>query len=412
MMKKTGTCQVFSRYDNREYSVSMASRLGKYVLALAVFFLPPATFADDNDGFVPDEKLEEGFLTHYVNEAVAREMGKQDKSSAVNLSDYVSPPKFGGYFICKYSYSSEDGKEKGDGFSQRYIRLYVDGTILKVFAYRIQFQTMNDKFHVKDYFIEWQKFKEFRVKLGQFKRAFSFENPMNPWDVGAGNYSQLVLKLAGTGDFPGEASSGRDQGMQVQGDLLPIGKDKHSLIHYQLMVANGQGLNSSDANKRKDVLGTLQVQPVRGLVFGFFGWTGSYTIGDVTADRERYAISAKYDFADWTFRTEYAHSTGYRLADFSTDENGDMYVSGGTGRADAWYATVGVPCTSWLKTYVKYDVYRNQATWSSSKSIYSVAPNIRLHKNLMFQPQFNYVHDRNLDKADYCELWLEAYVRF
>lgn len=30
----------------------------------------------------------------------------------------------------------------------------------------------------------------------------------------------------------------------------------------------------------------------------------------------------------------------------------------------------------------------------------------------MFQPQFNYVHDRNLAKADYCEFWLETYVRF
>lgn len=411
MMKHTGSCPAFSLQALWKTAASLPSLLAVWSVALAVL-LPLSAFADTNDEFGSEEKLDEGFLTKYVNDAIAKGMEKQDKAATGKPYDYVSPPRLGGYFVGKYSYSSEDGKERGDGFSQRYIRLYIDGTILKDFAYRVQVQTANENFHVKDFFLEWQKFKEFRVKMGQFKRAFTFENPMSPWDVGVGSYSQLVLKLAGTGLYAGEASSGRDQGLQVQGDLFPVGKDRHSLLHYQLMVTNGQGINASDANRRKDLLGTIQIQPVKGLVLGVFGWTGNVTIGNVTADRERYAVSAKYDASDWTFRAEYAHSVGYRIADFSLDDNGEAYVSGGTGRSDAWYATVGVPCASWLKTYVKYDVYRELATWSSAKSIYSIAPNLRLHKNLMLQPQFNYVHDRNLAKPDYCELWLEAYVRF
>ncbi len=412
MMKTTGLWSAFSLHHCRKVPAGPASWLKGCAVALTVLLQPMAVFADTEDEFASEEKLEEGFLTKYVNEAVAREIDKQNRSESKNISDYVSAPKFGGYFVGKYSYSTEEGKESGDGFSQRFVRFYVDGKILKDFAYRIQFQTNNDKFHMKDYFLEWQKFKEFRVKIGQFKRAFTFENPMNPWDVGNGNYSQVMLKLSNSGDYPGENSSGRDQGLQVQGDLFPVGKDKHSLLHYQLMVANGQGINCADANKHKDILGTIQIQPIKGLVLGVFGWTGNFTYNGVTADRERYAVSAKYDAADWTFRSEYVHSVGHRYADFSLDEHGEAYVSGGTGRADAWYATLGVPCTPWLKTYVKYDVYRDQGTWGSAKSIYSVTPHIRLHKNLMFQPQFNYVHDRNLAKADYCEFWLETYVRF
>ena len=64
------------------------------------------------------------------------------------------------------------------------MRFYVDGTILRDFAYRIQVQTNNDKFHMKDYFIEWRRYKALRIKMGQFKRAFGMENPMNPWDIG------------------------------------------------------------------------------------------------------------------------------------------------------------------------------------------------------------------------------------
>lgn len=365
--------------------------------------------------FESDERLDEGFVTHYINSAIEKAMPATatppEPHYGRNVTDYVSAPKLGAYFIGKYACTSQEGKHSGTGFSQRLIRFYVDGKILGDFAYRIQVQTNNDKFHMKDYFIEWQKYPGLRVKFGQYKRAFGFENPMNPWDVGTGDYSQLTKLLTGHSDYIGGESSsngGRDQGIQLQGDLFPMAKDGHRLLHYQLMLANGQGINTSDADSRKDIIGTLQLQPVKGLVFGFFGWTGSFTDSrGVTVNRNRYMLSAKYDANDWTFRGEYAHSVGHKLSDWQADGTWT-----GNARADAWYATLGVPCTPWLKTYVKYDVYRDGADWAKAKSIYSLAPNIHLHKNLMFQPQLNYVHDRSLAKADYCEAWLELYVRF
>lgn len=374
--------------------------------------------AEAMDEFQSEERLEEGFITHYINKVVEKGMAAVDEAVGVEygrgITGYVSAPKFGGYFIGKYSYSGQEGKHSGDGFSQRLIRLYVDGTILRDFAYRIQVQTNNASFHMKDFYVEWQRYKAFRVKIGQYKRAFGFENPMNPWDVGVGDYSQLTKKMTGHSDYIGAettSNGGRDQGLQVQGDLLPVGKDRHSLLHYQLMVANGQGINSADADSRKDFLGTVQVQPVKGLFLGFFGWTGSYTAGDVTVDRNRYMLSAKYDRDDWTVRAEYAHSSGHKVSDYARQADGTYAVSG-EGKADAWYVTVGVPCTPWLKTYVKYDAYRDDATWGTAKSIYTVCPNFQLHRNLMFQVQYNYVHDRTLAKSDYSELWLETYVRF
>ena len=113
------------------------------------------------------------------------------------------------------------------------------------------------------------------------------------------------------------ANGGRDQGIQLQGDLLPAKSDGHRYIHYQLQMMNGQGINSSDANARKDFLGTIQFQPVKDLYIGLFGWTGDY-VGTVSAadgkqvkatvDRNRWAASLKYEHNDWTVRAEYAHS--------------------------------------------------------------------------------------------------------
>ena len=326
------------------------------------------------------------------------------------LTKYVSVPKFGGYFIGKYAYSNQDGMHNGEGFSQRFIRLYVDGTILNDFKYRIQVQFNNFSPHMKDYFVEWSHWKEFSIKVGQFKRAFTFENPYNPWNVGAGDYSQVVHKLAGIGDRNGEAATvgGRDQGIQFQGDLVPSKDGDFRYIHYQVQMMNGQGINASDQNRRKDFLGTIQVQPIKDLYIGVFGWTGNYVSNGVTVDRKRWAVGAQYEHNDWSARAEYVRSKGHKISDYDSTTG----TFNGSDTADGWYATIGVPCTKWLKIYAKYDCYRDEATFGSSRTIYSLIPNFQLHKNFLLQLQFNHVNDRKASDHNYQELWGELYVRF
>lgn len=355
--------------------------------------------ATNESDFQSDECTEEGFITHYLNEAIASGMQKADNATEVEygrkVTDYVSAPKFGGYFIGKYDYNDQDGTTKNGGFSQRLIRFYVDGKILNDFAYRIQIQTNNDKFHMKDFFLEWQKYAEFKVKIGQYKRAFGFENPMNPWDISSGDYS-LFTKVM-TSDSRGESSwgGGRDQGIQVQGDLFPMGKDNHRLVHYQVMVANGEGINVSDNDKRKDVIGTIQLQPIKNLFIGFFGWTGSSNKSAVTEKHNRYSLGVKYEENGWTARGEYGHSQS------------------NVGNDDVWYVLGAMPVNDWFRVGAQYQCYRKDKAWSNAQNVYSIIPEIQLHKNLKFQLQYNFVNDKNstTDKH-YNELWFETYVRF
>jgi uncharacterized protein YbgA (DUF1722 family) len=44
--------------------------------------------------------------------------------------------------------------------------------------------------------------------------------------------------------------------------------------------------------------------------------------------------------------------------------------------------------------------------------MYCLIPNIQLHKNLLFQVQGNFVHDRMAADRNYLEAWAEMYVRF
>lgn len=372
--------------------------------------------------------------------------------------------KFGGYIIGKYGWDSrsfDEAASQQDGFNLRLVRLYVDGYVFRDFKYRLQLEVNNTP-HVKDATLEWVHWKEFSIKAGQFKRAFTFEDPYNPFDVGVGDYSQLTKKLSGFSDrIGGEASNngGRDLGIQFQGDVLPVGKDKHPLIHYQVGVFNGQGINGWDKNKQKDFMGTIQFRPIKDLYIGAFGWKGNYTKDGVTVDRNRFDVGVKYE-SDWTVRAEYARSWGHKISDYAYDvvsynptydKSGNMVVDDNNNPvmqetkttkyantlnaaaqnrgkvADAFYATVGIPCAKWLKAYVKYDLYRDYANWDDNNtSIYSGALNFKFTKNLYFQAQYNFVNDKQykfdatsnkfvLDpkkSSKYSQLWAQMYVRF
>ena len=253
---------------------------------------------------------------------------------------------------------------------------------------------------MKDFYVEWAKYTAFSVKMGQFKRAFTFENPMNPWDVGVGDFSFLVQKMAGMGDRLGEANmGGRDLGIQVQGDFLPIGNDNHNLVHYQLGVYNGQGINLTDADKKKDVIGTIQLQPIKGLKVGVFGWKGNWIDGKgVDWKRERISTGLDFNRDNWTVRAEYATAIA-----------GEKEQSGG---ADAFYVTAGVPLQDWFKVYLKWDEFRSAATSSTRHDMYSACANFRLHKNLNFQLEFRHHNDKTLASANYNDLWFQTYIRF
>lgn len=324
------------------------------------------------------------------------------KKQAWRRSDIATVPKFGGYIIGSYKYDS-GSPTHGDGFNLRLVRAYVDGTIMRDFAYRLQVE-LNNTVHIVDAYVEWQRWKFLRVKAGEFKRAFTFENPYNPWDVGVGDYSSVVKKLAGMGDRCGEPSTGgRDLGFQLQGDLFRSPRDGHYQLHYQAAVYNGQGINQKEANGKKDWIGTLQWSPLRDLYIGAFGWKGSYTAQGITVRRDRYAFGLKYEGqTGWSARAEYARSRGYKISDYDAEKH--QFV--GSKHADAWYATLGAPVYRWLKLYLRYDAYRDYA--ASTLSTYSLAANLRPHKNLQLQLQYNLVHDHQTTH----QAWAQMYVRF
>ena len=346
-------------------------------------------------------------------------------ANAEEKAKLFSKPKLSGYAILQYQYSGQHEAES-NSFNLRMVRLSLDGRILGDFVYKLQGQingntsTLGDSPRLVDAYVEWQKLPFLKIKAGQFKRPFTFENPMNPIDQGFMGYGQNIMKLAGFNDRVGEHSSnGRDIGVQLQGDLLKT-KAGRPLLHYQIGVFNGQGINTKDVDNQKDVIGGLWVMPVEGLRIGAFGWTGSYARkgddGVKSLAKRRYAISGEYVVDDWTFRSEYIHSTGLGFSTVynqSSDTKKDNVNYAAGDKADGFYALAIAPVIK-KKLHVKarYDTYRPRAEWGTSKTYYEVGVDYIFVKNLQINLEYAFVNDRSLAHHNYSMIDTQVSFRF
>ena len=329
---------------------------------------------------------------------------QQDKKAVVEVPQWVKNIKFSGYGMLQYQGEDKEGAHTNT-FNLRLARFILDGKIGD-FDWRAQIQGTNVKgpgeptVQLVDLYAEWVKHKAFRVKVGQFKRAFTYENPTHPITQGWYSYAMVINNLSGFGDRTGEKSSGgRDIGIQVQGDLFPNAAGRR-LFHYQLGVYNGEGINEKDKDNRKDIIGGAWVMPIKGLRIGAFGWTGSRggMLDPVTGtkrsvEKNRYAISAEYDKDEWTFRTEYIHSQGWGAAKAANNVREIDYSKG--DKADGWYAFGIVPVIkSKLHAKARYNVYRQSKEWSTSKTMYEVGMNYFFTKNLQLNMEYARVNER------------------
>lgn len=384
---------------------------------------------------------------------------QEKEKRCIQLPSWLDNLKLSGYGMTQYQYIGQEGA-KSNTFNIRMARIALEGRIAGDFYWKTQIQfngntsNLGSSPRMVDLFAEWQKYEMFKVKIGQFKNPFTFENPMHPIVQGFMSYSQNVSKLAGFSDRAGEhASNGRDIGLQLQGDFLKNANGRN-LLHYQIGVFNGQGINTKDVDNQKNIIGGVWVMPVKGMRIGAFGWTGSYArkgtwnddeqgnivyqkdaAGNPVLDEEgnpkketfsgvrklsqnRYAFSFEYNVNDWTLRSEYIHSTGMAFAKSITnhgDANSkDCNLNGKIGnKAQGVYALVIAPIVS-KKLYAKarYDMYQANGKTDMMRTQYEAGLNFHISKNFTILTEYALINDRTLQKHNYSMADVEVCFRF
>ena len=376
------------------------------------------------------------------------------KKQTIELPSWLSNVKLSGYGMIQYQYSGQKNAES-NSFNIRMGRIALEGRIADDFYWKTQIQfngntsNLGSSPRMVDLFAEWQKFEYFKVKIGQFKNPFTFENPMHPIDQGFMGYSQNVSKLAGFSDRAGEhASNGRDIGLQLQGDFLKNANGRN-LLHYQIGVFNGQGTNTKDVDNQKNVIGGVWVMPVSGMRIGAFGWTGSYarkgnwteTVADPTSNvtpgatkeithtnevrslnQNRYAFSFEYKKDGWTVRSEYIHSTGKAFAKSITNFNDanakDCNLNAKIGdKAQGVYGQViaplaPLPKNSRIDIKARYDMYQPNGKNNMQKTQYEAGLNFHIGKRITILTEYALVNDKTLAKHNYSMADAEFCFRF
>ena len=230
----------------------------------------------------------------------------QQKSSDIDWTkDFTSRITLNGYAQGGWSYQDANDKPQ-NAYNLKRTLLWAKARITD----RWSFMFMHDfSSVVQEYYTDYRvtKGNELTVRFGQFKHSYTMENPMSPTQLELVDvYSQAVLYLAGEGPDPlNGVNYGRDMGLELYGDLA------NGVVHYNLALMSGQGINRKDQNNQKDFIAKLELRPVQGLRFvasGYLGtgcavgtaaWNPEIKVGD-NYKRNRYSVGAEYKTQAYT----------------------------------------------------------------------------------------------------------------
>lgn len=230
----------------------------------------------------------------------------QQKDSEIDwMKDFTSRITLNGYAQAGWSYQDANS-QKTNAYNLKRTLLWAKARITD----RWSFLFMHDfSSVVQEFYTDYRLTNgpEMTVRFGQFKHAFTMENPMSPTQLELVDvYSQAVLYLAGEGPDPlNGVNYGRDMGLQLYGDLAK------GVVHYELALMSGQGINRKDQNNQKDFIAKLELRPVQGfrvVASGYLGtgnavgtakWNPDIAVGD-NYKRNRYSVGAEYKTLAYT----------------------------------------------------------------------------------------------------------------
>jgi phosphate-selective porin len=239
------------------------------------------------------------------------------------------------------------------------------------------------------------------ARLGQFKTPYSIENLMSPTVVELINCASLATNyLAGidNSDKLYGGTGGRDIGLMIQGDLW------NNLLHYQLALMNGQGINLKDQNTNKDIVGNLMVKPLKWLSVG-----GSFIQGKGHALATSDMVPGIVQGDDYT-RNRWAAGV---LVETKPVSLRSEYLNGKDGevKSDGFYATVSyhlIP--NKIDAVASYDYFNGNKSSGNQQTNYVAGVQYWFYPKCRLQLQYTF---RNVKKGENSNLiQTQIQVRF
>jgi phosphate-selective porin OprO/OprP len=164
-------------------------------------------------------------------------------------------------------FQGDDERPATDQFLLRRVRPIVEGTVYKIFDFRIMPDFAEGRTVLQDGYVEARFTPAFKLRAGKFKPPVGLERLQSATEI-------LFVERA----FPTSLVPNRDLGIQLSGDVA------NGTVSYALGVFNGVtdgGNGDGDINDSKDVAARLfftpfakSAGPLKNLGFGVAGSTG------------------------------------------------------------------------------------------------------------------------------------------
>lgn len=270
-------------------------------------------------------------------------------------------PKISGFVQTLYQANFNDEFELIDNtFRMRRVRMSLEGKLIENLSYKIQGDFVNSPMLV-DAYLKYKFNDALSIQAGQFKIPFTIESLINPVNLEIFDYGEEIKMLCGYNDVSKTGKLGRDIGVMASGKLFKTEDndgESFNIIEYQIGIFNGNGVNNTDNNNRKDIAGRLDIHPmVKDLTLTGSIYNGKYSYDTIRkGPRNRWSAGAQYKNKRITVRAEYiGGETGYVDYDEIEKHVDKTFESTGYYAVAGYNFFLGKNKTQSLMPVIRYD---------------------------------------------------------
>jgi hypothetical protein len=278
------------------------------------------------------------------------------------------------------------------------LRLGVTGNIPYDFSYYAiaELSPRLDGPYILDAYVSYNRFGPWaKISMGQFKTPFGLELSTPCHKLNTINRSRAIDNLVAT-------SLGRDFGIMISGgtDSLSIfGSKTKNLFGYSFAVMNGNGMNLTDNNRAKDLVGRVTFHPLEFVTVGASYRFGKHPALSPTADkqdeRERLGLDLELKYKGFLIQGEYVKGAdvgSYTIGGGCSGEP-EQTIEGSVDREG--YFVQAMYMTPWrIQPVIKYEYYEpNMAADILHDQINTITYGINIFPNEWTRLQINYLYN-------------------
>lgn len=335
-------------------------------LFVSLFILTPSWAAEPGYDRLLDLLVEKGSVSKDEAASLRAQEALREQEEKDNRKEFQvianSRLKLGGYAQIRY----RNDESIKDTFDVRRARLDLRAAPTERLDLRLQTELAGSSAKILDATAAYQLSQTHKLTAGQFLIPFSLENVTSNTRLETINRSQVVEALVARGSDVIGNHNGRDTGLQAGGSFFEYCNRK--LIEYAVGVFNGSGINRTDQDEQKDIIGRVVFRVLDDLSIGASIYEGSYIGGN----RDRAGVEFAYTGDPFSMKGEYI-----RGEDGSKDKEG-------------WYLQAGyfiIP--KLLQGVVRFDTFDPDRSVSRNETdVFTAGANIYFNKWAFLQVNY------------------------